>query len=255
VLHKGVGLANDTAQATDQGDKAAGFFEILFNVLVAPSEAFAAVLKRPAFWAPLLLCMAIHAAFVVVWMKNVDPVEFMRARMADSPGSMDRIPPEQRAGMLEQQAKFLPIMAWAGPVFVLIYILAAAGLMTFVYRFFFAGEVTFRQGLALTAWINAGVGLVTTPLLLLVMYLKDDWTVNPPDALQANPTLLVDRDNMAKPLYTLLGSLDFFSFWILALFAIGFGMASRARFGSAIWGVGTVWLIYVLGKAGLAFFF
>jgi hypothetical protein len=247
-------MANDAAQGT-AAEARPGFFGILTGVLVAPSEAFAAVLKSPSVWGPLLLCVALHVGFTVVWMQKVDPVEFMKARIAESPKGMEQIPPERRAEVIEQQASFLPVMAWVGPVFVILFILVLAGLLTFIYRFFFSGEVNFKQGLAITAWVNAAVGLVSTPLLLLVMFLKDDWTVAPQEALQANPTLFVERDSVAKPLFSFLGSLDLFSFWMVALLAIGFGLASRARFGSAIWGIGSLWILYVIGKVGLSFFF
>jgi hypothetical protein len=248
-------MANDAAQGAAAAEAQPGFFGILINVLLAPSEAFAAILKSPSVWGPLLLCVALHVGFTVVWMQNVDPVEFMKARIAESPQGMEQVPPERRAEMIEQQASFLPVMAWVGPVFVLLFILVLAAILTFVYRFFFAGEVSFKQGLAISAWVNAATGLVSTPLMLLVMFLKDDWTVAPQEALQANPTLFIDRDSVSKPLFSFLGSLDAFSFWTVSLLAIGFGLASRARFGSAIWGIGTVWIIYVIGKVGLSFFF
>jgi hypothetical protein len=33
---------------------------------------------------------------------------------------------------------------------------------------------------------------------------------------------------------------------------VGFGLASRRAFGSAVWGVAIPWALYVLGKAALS---
>src|SRR5262245_43883261 len=155
--------------ATDTGAKpetaaAPGFLGILGNLYIAPSEAFAAVLKRPVWWLPLLLAMAMNGAFSAAWLKRVDPEPFMKARFAENPRTRD-MPAEQRNQMIEQQAKALPFFASIGPVFVGLAALVMAGVLVFVFRFFFAGEVTFKQGLAITAWVFAATSLVTVPLL------------------------------------------------------------------------------------------
>ena len=106
-----------------------------------------------------------------------------------------------------------------------------------VYRFFYASEVIFRQAFAIVTWIFFAVGLVTTPLLLLVLQLKGDWNINPQEAIQANLGLLLDKSTAAKPLWALLSSIDVFSLWMIFLLAVGFGVASRKTTGSAIWGV------------------
>ena len=233
---------------------APGFFGILGNLYVAPSEAFAAILKRPNVWAPLLLAMAMNAAFSVAWLQKVDGEAFMKARFAENPRARD-MPAEDKARAIEAQVKMLPVYAGIGPVFVAIVALVVAGALVFVFRFFFAGEVTFRQGLAMTSWVFVALGVVTLPLTYLVLHLKDDWTLNAQEVLQANPSLFFERGAVAAPIFSLLGSLDLFSFWGIALLAMGFGLASRKTFGSAVWGVAVPWFIYVLGKAGMAALF
>ncbi len=244
-------MASESASTAAEA-KAPGLLSVLANLYLSPSEAFSAILKRPVFWVPLVLVMVLNATFTLVWLRKVDAVEFMKARIAESPRGMEQVPPEQRAEVIEQQAKFLPVMAATGPPFAGIFVVVLAALLTFIYRFFFAGEFTFKQALALTAWVLVAVGLVTLPLTLLVFHLKDDWTLNPQEVLQANPSVFVERSEVAKPVYSLLGSLDLFSFWMIALLGLGFGIASRTRFGSAIFGVGVLWAVYVLGKAALA---
>ena len=107
----------------------------------------------------------------------------------------------------------------------------------------------------MTSWVFVATGLVTLPLTYLTLYLKDDWTLNAQEVLQANPSLFFERGQVAAPIFSLLGSLDLFSFWGMALLAVGFGLASRKTFGSAFWGVAMPWLLYVLVKVGLAALF
>jgi predicted lysophospholipase L1 biosynthesis ABC-type transport system permease subunit len=67
------------------------------------------------------------------------------------------------------------------------------GLFLFVFRFFYAAEVNFRQALMIVSSSFAAVALLTTPLMLGVLALKGDWTIPPQEALQANLTLFLER--------------------------------------------------------------
>lgn len=242
-----------SAAGTGQVDRA-GFFSLMGDLFLAPSEAFAALLKRPSVLLPLVLLMAMNAGFTAFWLQRVDPIAFMKAQMQES-GQWDKIPAEGREEMLEGQAKAFPYFASIGVVAVPLVTLIFAGVLTFVFRFFYAGELTFKQGLSLTAWASVPVSLVATPLLALVLHLKDDFLVNPPDALQAGPTLFVEKDEVPKAVFSMLSSLDLFSFWLIGLLTIGFGLACRKPASSALWGVVVPWALYVVAKSALAAIF
>jgi hypothetical protein len=224
----------------------------LANLYFAPREAFQALLVRPRFWIPLAAFMALNVAFNAVWLHKVEPREFMRTQIEES-GRADKIPPDQLEGLLDAQAGMFHVFAWISPlVIVPLGLLAIAGLYLFVFRFLFGGDVTFSQSAAGVAWSVLAVGLITTPLTLLVMALKGDWNVDPRTALQANVSVFLDRAATPKPLYSLAESLDLFSFWILGLLAAGYGVANRKTTAWAVGGVVGAWAIYVLGKVGLA---
>jgi hypothetical protein len=50
----------------------------------------------------------------------------------------------------------------------------------------------------------------------------------------------------------LFSSFDIFSLWAIALLVIGFAAAARISKGTTAGGVIGMWLVYVLGKVGLA---
>ena len=150
----------------------------------------------------------------------------------------------------------MPTIGWVSAVVApLAVALVVAGILHFVFRFFYASETTFRQGLTIVTSSFAAVALVTTPLLLAVFALKGDWNINPQEAIQANLTLLFEKESLAKPLWSLAGSLDLFSFWGIFLLAAGYGAAAKRGAGWAAAGVLVPWALYVLGKAGLAALF
>ena len=224
----------------------------LANLYFAPREAFQALLMRPRFWIPLAAFLVLSVAFNAAWLPKVEPREFIRTQIEES-GRADKIPPDQFEAVLDTQAGFFGVMAWVGPLVVVpLGLLALAGIYLFVFRFLFDGDVTFGQSAAVLAWSFVAVGLITTPLTLLVMALKDDWNVDPRTVLQANVSVFLDRAATPKPLYSLAESLDLFSFWILALLAVGYGVANRRTTAWALGGVIGLWAIYVLGKVGLA---
>lgn len=246
---------SEVAPAVAPAEADRGFLATLLDVFVAPGDAFRGIAARPRFLAPLLLAVGIGLAFSAVWVTKADPVAFMRAQMEES-GGAERIAPEKRADVIQTQARFFHVFAWVGPLFFapLAYV-ALATLFLFVYRFFYGAEVTYAQSLAVVAWCFAAFGLVLNPLILLVMALKNEWNVDPHSVIQASAAALLDRATTARPLYALAGSLDLFSFWLIALLSIGYGVVIGKSASTAAWGIVIVWAGYVAGKTALAALF
>jgi len=248
-------LAPMSSPAPVAPESGGGFFQNLIDVYFSPREAFTRIVRNPRFLVPLVAYVILVLGFTGVWMQKMDPAEFMKIQIEES-GQADRIPAEQREAIIEQQAKWMPIFAWVmGPVGIAVSLLVIAGALLFIYRFFYAAEVSFRQSFAIVTWVFFAVGLVTTPVTLAVMSLKGDWNINPQEAVQANLGLLLEKSSAAKPLWTLLTNIDVFSLWMVFLLAVGFAVASRKPTGSALWGVAIPWILIVLAKVGWAAIF
>jgi len=229
-----------------------GFFSTLVGLWFAPGETFLGVVRRPAVWAALVALVALNVAFTAAWLGKVDLPAFVKAQMEER-GQMEKIPAESRGEAVERATGFTRVIVWVGAVAgAPIYVLVVAGALFFVFRFFYASEMTFRQAMAIVGWMALATS-VALPLAFLTLQLKGDWNIPPLEALQANPTVLVEKADTPKPLYALLGSLDLFSFWQIALLAIGFGVASRRQTGSALWGIVVPWAVVVLIKVGFSF--
>jgi hypothetical protein len=232
-----------------------GFLQNLVDLYFAPREAFSRIVRRPTFVFPLVGYIVLALGFTALWLNKVDAREFVKTQLEDS-GRWEKIPAEQREAVLDRAPAQLKLFGWLGPfVFTPVVLLATAAVLLFVFRFFYGGEVGFRQAFAIACWAFFAVALVTTPLLLLVFQLKGDWNLNPQEVLQANLGLLLDKSTAAKPLWALFTSIDLFSLWLVFLLAVGFGVASRKSTGSALWGVGIPWAILVLIKVGWAAMF
>lgn len=64
----------------------------------------------------------------------------------------------------------------------------------------------------------------------------------------------MDPDQSSKFLYTLASQFDVFTIWVMLLIATGIKAAGgkRISFGGALFSVMLPWVVYVLGRAGLA---
>jgi Yip1 domain len=228
-----------------------GLFDVLLNLFVEPRTAFAAILKSPGrFWSPMIGSIVLNLVFTAIWMQKVDPEQFMRNQIEES-GRADQIPPERMEQVIEQQSKVMkitaPISATLAPPLL---IAAFGGLFLFVYRFFYGGEVGFKQSLSIVAWSSFAVALVTVPIMLAIYAGKGDWNLNPQTVVQANLSLLLDKETTSRALYSVAESIDLFSAWMIFLLATGYGLAVRRPVSAALWGILIPWALYVLVKMG-----
>lgn len=245
----------EAAALPPASDERTGFFANLLDIYFAPAEAFSRLLKRPAFYVPLVLHVALSLGFTAIWVQKTDFRAFMKARIEESPRA-SQIPPDRMNEIVSRQAGVMAPFAWASGVLAPpLIVFALGGVFLFIFRFFYASELSYPQALTVVASTFAAIALVTTPLMLGVLLLKDDWTIPPQEALQANLTLLLDKAATAKPLHALASSLDLISFWMIFVLAAGFGAASKRPWSWALAGVAVPWALFVLGKVGLAFVF
>jgi hypothetical protein len=230
-----------------------GLFDVLLDLFMEPRSAFAAILKRPGrLWIPVVGSIVLNLAFTAIWMQKVDPPQFMRNEMEQS-GRAEKMSPEQLEMAINQGAGFIKIVSPVSAVVVPpLIVLAMGGALLFVYRFFYGGDLTFTQSLAIVAWASLAVALVLIPIMLAVFAGKGDWNLNPQSVVQTNLSILLERESTSRALWSLAESIDLFSAWMMFLLATGYGLAIRKPTSAALWGVLIPWAIYVAGKVGLA---
>jgi hypothetical protein len=238
----------DEPQAPEAAER--GFLQYLPDLYFAPGDALSAIHRKPAFWIPLAVMVALALVFTAVWTQNVDLEEFMRTQIEES-GQGGSLTADQVDQAVEMQMRIVPIMSWVGAVLGSpILVLVSSAVFLFVFRFFFGSAVGFKESMAVTAHSFMTVSLLQTPLILLTLVLKGNWNLNPQEVLSANLTLLLEKGEASAALWSLAGSLDLFSFWTIFLLAVGFGIASKRSTSSAAMGVLIPWVIVVAIKVG-----
>lgn len=247
--------AEPPVQGPTPPEDSGSFLGNLFNLYFEPTATFARIFTKPRWWMALILQTALGVGFSAVWLDKVDARAFMKAQLEQNPRAA-QMSAEQVEQIIDAQAGYMKAWGRMAPLIAPIIIdLLGAGLLLFMFRFFMAADVSFVQSLTTVAWTFAAVGLIQTPVMMAVMYLKGDWNVDPNQVVQANPTLFFEPGDVPGWLWSLLSSFDLFSFWTIFLLATGYAVAAKRGLSTGLWGVGLLWGAFVLAKVAFALMF
>ncbi len=220
------------------------------GVFFSPVRTFEAIARRPTWLAPVVLWLLASLAITAVIMPRLDFEKMTRERFEKSGQTVSE---EQLQSMVEQQKRFAPIFGYLWAVISAVGIpLLVAVILWGAFRAF-GWDTTYKQSLGVTS--HGFLPGVLGALLLMPLAARQE-RVDPDglgDLLRSNLGFLAGPD--AKVLHSLLGSIDIFSFWTIALLTVGLAAAAKIRRGQAAAVIVVLWVLYVLGKAGFAAIF
>jgi len=217
------------------------------GVFFSPVRTFADIAARPTWLAPLLLWTVVQIFLTSIIVPRMDFEKAIRARMEKSGQT---VPEERMQQIVQTQKKVGGVFGYVAAVLspgIVCLIVAGVALGAFKA---FGGDLSFRQSFGVTThgFLPTVVGSLLFVPILLRQESLDPRAIG--DLLRSNLGFLVERDS-SKVLHSLLQSVDIFSFWVLALLVIGFAAAARVSRKMSAGVLITLWLLYVLGKAGL----
>lgn len=231
-------------------------FGRLIGVLVSPGKTFRSIAERPAWLAPFLVLLVLSLAVSWLVQSRVDPEEMVRFQFGKF---IDRMPPEEidkaieRAENATAGQKALQV-GISMPAIALFYAVMAA-LFLGIFKLL-GSEMTFKQ--SLSTYLYGSMPLAVAALINLPLILARD-AVTPEEVMSggvlvASPEILVSEETSAV-VRSLLGSLNFFTLWTLALLILGYRIVARVSLAASTGTVITLWLLWVAGKAGFAALF
>jgi len=225
----------------------------LIGVLVAPGETFRSIAERPTWLPPLLVLALLGGAVSLVLQMRTDPEEMVRGQLEMVKVDM---PQEQVDKMIEDaenrttgaKVGLAAIGAVGQP---LVYAVVAV-LFWLGFRLF-GSEMDYLRSLAtaLHGYMPLAVGsLINLPL----MFTRETLTFEEAASggvLVSSLKALAPEDASAVT-GILLGSFDLFTIWTLVLLTIGYKAAAKVSTAVASGIVILFWLVYVVGKVGIA---
>ena len=213
------------------------FLNRLIGIFFSPGESFQEIGRAPSMLLPIITFILLTGGVVYLMTVRI-PIEKLtdqqatdqRIERAVESGSMTR---EQADRQKEATQKFLPIIRTAFPFiaivggFIMFLIIAGvaklASMMVDV-------ENSFKQLFVVTIYAFLVVSIVSSALLIILIFIKSPDDFDPQYALGSNLAAVISLLNLGelpKFLKTLLSYVDVFYIWRVVLLGIGFAAVSK----------------------------
>jgi hypothetical protein len=224
----------------------------LVNVYFSPGAAFADVARRPSWWVPLVLGIIISVIFINAYSNHVGWEQLIRQQL-DQSSRTQNMTEAQRNTAIQAGGRIAPILGYVGATIgPLLTLLIFAVVLMFLFDNLMGANIGLKRMMAIVSYAQLP-RLLATGLSILVMFLKspDDFDIRNPLAFNLGALIPRDAPQWER---TLGASFDAFTFWIIALMAIGIcAAAPKIKFGKAFAGILFPWAVWVILVTGYTF--
>ena len=230
-------------------------FGRVIGVLFSPGKTLEDIVRKPGWITPVLISTVLSIICVVALNQRVNWREYIVQQMEKSPRTA-QLSADQKQQQAETGAKItVAIIYTAGVVVPVLFALLVGLVMMAAYNLFAGAGARFGTALSIVAHA-ALVSIVSSPLFLLILFLKPPGTIDPENPMATNLAALLPEES-AKWLVALGKSFDIFTFWTLVLIAIGFAAVNPKKLkGAKSFTIAFgVWAAYVVCRVGWAFAF
>lgn len=230
-------------------------FGRVIGIFFSPRPTFEDIVRKPSWVLPVVLSTVLGLLVSVAINQRISWRDFINQQIERSPQAA-QLSSEQKQQRIEAGAKFAPISTYVfgslGPV---VAALIVGLIMWGAYSLLGGISTNFSTAFGITAHAFL-TGLVSSPLFILILYLKPYGTADLENPLATNLAAFLPEES-AKWLIALTKSFDIFVFWTLILLAVGFAAVNPKKLkGAKSYTVAfSVWAVYVLCRVGWAFIF
>jgi Yip1 domain len=227
----------------------------IFGVLFSPKSTFEDIARKPSWLLPVIISTILGIIATVALNQRMNWRQYLSEQFEKNPHTA-QLAPDQKEKQLDISVKVTTYIVYvAGILGSVLFAVIVAGVMMLAYNLLAGAHATYSQSLAISAHTLV-VGLVSTPIFLLVIFLRDRGSIDPNNPVATNFAAFLPED-AAKWLMTLCRSIDIFSIWQLILIAIGFAAVNPKKLKGAkpYLIVFSVWGAFVLVKTLWAFIF
>jgi hypothetical protein len=248
-------MATTTSTPAPDAQPSLSPFARIIGVFFSPGKTFEDIVRKPSWILPMVLTTILSILVSFSINQRINWRDFISQQIEKSPQAA-QMSAEQKQQRIEGGAKFSPPFTYAigvcGPILAaLIFCLVMWGAYSLL------GGISTNFGTAFGITAHAFMtGLISSPLLILTLFLKPYGTADLENPLASNLAALLPED-AAKWLVALCKSFDLFTFWTLILLAIGFAAINPKKLqGAKTFTIAFgVWAAYVVCRVGWAFIF
>ncbi len=221
------------------------------GVFFSPGKAFADIARRPRWWVPVILSAILSTVFLNAFTNRVGWEQTIRQSLEQSAQGRD-MPAQQREQAIRTGASLLKYVGYIGGLFGVVSVFIIAVGLLLLFDVFMGADIGLKRLMGVVAYAFLPL-MIYTALSMIVLFLKNPEDFDLQNPLMFNVGAFLGSDTPAW-LQALGRSIDLFSFWVIALLAIGVVAASRKKmsFGTAFAGILVPWMIYVAVITSLA---
>lgn len=225
------------------------FFSRLIGVWFSPGETFAEIGHAPRMLAPILALMIIGSFSSYLMIERIGVRGFFSPGIEQSVAN-GQISREDADKQLEAMTAgpAATFIKWLFPLIGLVQYLVIALILVGVAKLItmlMGGDNEFKPLFSVSLYTLLGTVLVSSILMLIVLYLKppEEIDINNPlgSNLAALLTVAVGKEGLPKFVMALARWVDVFGIWMIALLAIGYAAVTRkvksSGFGMALGGI------------------
>lgn len=223
----------------------------LIGVFLSPGETFADIARRPDWIAPLVLATLSTVAVVEAMLAKIGIENIIRQQIArSSQGS--QLTPDQIEQRVQAGAKIGAMITHVTPIFTPIFLLVVAGVGLLIVNSILGGQIGFKTSFSVACYANM-VGVLGAVMAIALMLFGDPEHYNPSSPVPSNLGFFLDPTT-SKPLLSLAGSLDIFTFWMMGLLGIGYSEATgrKVKALSVFLIFFGIWVVLTLAKMGFS---
>jgi hypothetical protein len=225
------------------------------GVFFSPGKTFEDIVRKPSWVLPVVLTTLLSIIVTFAFTQRVNWREFMSQQIEKSPRAA-QLSADQKEQQIAGGAKITPIVIDViGVLAPFLAVLIIGLVMWGAYSLLGGISTNFGTAMGITAHAFL-TGLVSSPLFLLILYLKPAENIDVENPMATNLAALLPGGS-AKWLVALGKSLDVFTFWTLILLAIGFAAVNPKKLkGAKTFTIAfSIWAVYVVCRVGWAFIF
>jgi hypothetical protein len=245
-------MGNVIAKPADADTPAQSFPQRLLGVFISPGETFEDVARKPGFWAPLIAIVLGALAVIETMLWKIGLERIVRMQLEQG-GQASRMSPDQIDQAVRMGVRIggitTHVFGILGPPIVLLII---AGLGLLILNPILGAQAKFKTVFSLVCYADL-ISLLGSLMAVAMILFGDPEQFNAENPVPSNVGFFLNPHEVSKPLYSLASSADILTIWLLILLGVGLSKATGGKVKPLpifLLYVG-IWLVWVLGKAGL----
>src|SRR2546428_3249021 len=201
----------------------------LAGIFYNPSAVLESINIRPAWVVVLILLSILGVVVQFTVVHRIGAENIMLQGMKMNPMIAGQRTDAELQEMAAERAKGGAVMLYVSPLFVYWIFIPLLGGLLYLLAVMFGAEIPYKKFLSLLSHTYWMYGLTTSVVLLAVVFLTSDpATIDLQNAVQANLGVAFEKTDHPV-LHSLGASLDLFTFWHLAIIALGISIFTRRR--------------------------